>query len=78
MFATNDVLAALVVGAVFSWPVLPWLKRRVLAAAEAAKDPGLVDGAWALVTSAGALALLLVSLMQLSSGTHNPFIYYWF
>ena len=66
-YLKSDLVAAMAVGAVFSTPVVPWLSR--------------IYGNLTL-SQVGSVAvlcvLLLASAMSLSSGTHNPFIYFRF
>jgi alginate O-acetyltransferase complex protein AlgI len=59
----GEVWLVLAVAAVFSMPVLPWLKRRQLPA----------------VVPVGGLALVLFACaLKIAAGTYNPFIYFRF
>ncbi len=65
---TRRALPALVLGALGSLPILPWLKRTRLANSV----PGEAT------SSLACLALLLISMAMLAGGTYNPFIYFRF
>lgn len=75
-----DVLAALLVGAVASLPVLPWLQERWRAVQARSTTPGLrlADGLVQAAAVASVLALLVASAVLLAAATHNPFIYFRF
>ena len=84
MFADREVWLAMAVGAVGSLPVLPWLQSRVQAwlDEQAARSGGhavvAAETAWSAAVIAGIAVLFLLSAMELSSATHNPFIYFRF
>jgi alginate O-acetyltransferase complex protein AlgI len=82
VYLQRDVVLALIAGAVFAGPVLPWLRqihrRAVLAAAGRRWLAEGVEAA-AAVTAVAAQALLLGgSAMLLAANTYNPFIYFRF
>ena len=79
-FLTHESVLAIIAGAVFATPILPWLKARLALAI--GKLPQRASFA---TTAAGltfecviVIALLLVSSMWLAGGTYNPFIYFRF
>ncbi len=79
-FMTNESIVALLAGAVFAMPVLPWLKSRLSTAVEK-----LAPRACSVVTALGmtlegvlVITLLVVSSAWLAGGTYNPFIYFRF
>jgi hypothetical protein len=83
MFVDREVLLAIAVGAVGSLPVVPWLQARVAAwidARAAQGGPAVVaaEAAWSTAAIACVALLFLLSAMELSSATHNPFIYFRF
>ncbi len=74
---TPETMTAMVLGSAFSLPLLPWLMRtkdRLLARWPGAV-PGLVYGSFKNLVM---LAVLLLSVMTLASGSYNPFIYFRF
>jgi len=77
---TNQVLFALVAGAVFSMPTWAWLKTQVECAIEHLPErlhPTLL-GAGLLLEGIAVIGLLLISSAWLAGGTYNPFIYFRF
>lgn len=69
-YLSRELLLALVLGVVFSMPVMPWLRARLAAARLA---PALE-----LARVAVPLALLAAATVHMAAGTHNPFIYFRF
>ncbi|MHC4946138.1 MAG: MBOAT family O-acyltransferase [Planctomycetota bacterium] len=69
-----DLLLAMAAGVLFSAPVIPWLSRMY--------DQHLAGRTLEALGHLGKLlvlsALLIASILSLSSGTHNPFIYFRF
>jgi alginate O-acetyltransferase complex protein AlgI len=78
--ATNQVIFALVAGAVFSMPACDWFRSRCALLVEWL--PGRVrpalSGAGAILESVVVIGLLLVSSAWLAGSTYNPFIYFRF
>ena len=79
-FLTQESVFAIIAGALFATPILPWLRTRVGRIIE--KFP---QRACSAVNAVGmtfecvvAIALLLISSMWLAGGTYNPFIYFRF
>ena len=79
-FLTHESVFAIIAGALFATPVLPWLKTRLARAVE-----NLPQRACSAVSAMGmtfeciiVIALLLISSMWLAGGTYNPFIYFRF
>ena len=80
MFLEPEVRAALVLGVIGSFPVVPWMSERLNRLLDAFSEPtagrlrGLLD-----FVEVGLLGLLFYACaMQLSAGTYNPFIYFRF
>jgi alginate O-acetyltransferase complex protein AlgI len=67
-----DVALALAAGILFSFPWPQTLKSQI-----GGFGPG-VSMAWRFVSGAVLLIILIVSLMSLAEGSHNPFIYFRF
>jgi alginate O-acetyltransferase complex protein AlgI len=80
MYLTGDVVAALIIGAVFSWPIVPWLME--WRAKFHLNLPTYVGHAFHCIYSCVkltiVLAVFLLSVMSISSGAYNPFIYFRF
>jgi alginate O-acetyltransferase complex protein AlgI len=78
-YMPKDIRMALIAGIVFSAPVYQRLaeivERHTGPAASRAAAAGVLLG---LFRTASLAAVLLVCLMLLSAGTHNPFIYFRF
>ncbi len=79
LLVRNDQWLALGVGALASLPWVPWIRRRAGATGDALDwGPGwrgvLLHGG----AACGLAALLLLSVLQLAGGTHNPFLYFRF
>jgi len=77
-----DVAAALCVGVIAATPVVPWLADliRGLAASGRLPTPAslAVRLSFACASLAGMAFVLVASVMQLATGTYNPFIYFRF
>lgn len=79
MYLNTEVWLALIIGTVGSAPLVPMLARWRERLATGGTDGALrLDGALHAAANLAAFALLLLSLIQLSAGTHNPFIYFRF
>ena len=70
---TPEVVLALTVGVIGSTPVLQQLRRR---RARVGLELGSAGAGW--LRDAAALGLLFLSVLQVASGTYNPFIYFRF
>ncbi|MFC1635034.1 MBOAT family O-acyltransferase [Planctomycetota bacterium] len=77
---TRDVKMALLAGVIFSMPVLPALARlkENLAQSYQGRVRAAVELPFAVCRTIGLYLILIVCLMFLSAGTHNPFIYFRF
>jgi alginate O-acetyltransferase complex protein AlgI len=79
-FVSADVVAALVVGAVLSWPLLSGLRTgrarvRCLVGAGLRRPWDVLSGA---VKTTVLMTVLVLSCAWLASGAYNPFIYFRF
>ena len=75
-----DVTLAIILGIIFSTPIFPYLKRwgeTFIAKRSDTSQPILIM-AWNLARYTTMIFLLFMSSAYLSSGTHNPFIYFRF
>ena len=80
LYLRSDVITALLVGGIFTLPVVPWLIRTFKQYTES-REGGLVTLTKIVGYYGGMLVLVLdffVSILRLSSGTYNPFIYFRF
>ena len=79
-YLTRDVKMALVAGIVFSMPILPGLARlkERLARSRRESSVAFLEFPLAACQTIGLCLTLIVSVMFLSAGTHNPFIYFRF
>ena len=59
-------------------PVGPWLAARIEAARARGRATAAFELALGTLGNATMVALLVLSVAALSSGTHNPFIYFRF
>jgi len=77
LLLTTEVVVAMVVGGAFSLPLLPRLLRLKdrLLLRWTGWAPALVYG---VVKNVGMLAVLLLAVVTLASGSYNPFIYFRF
>ena len=77
---TRDVKMALLAGMIFSMPVLPALSRLQENLVRSYHGPArtVVELPFAICRTLGLCLTLIVCLMFLSAGTHNPFIYFRF
>ena len=80
LYLGRDVQLGLVVGAVASQPVLPWLGGHWQRWRSRGLGPAgqLADGLLQAGTIAALLLLLVASAVMLAAATHNPFIYFRF
>jgi alginate O-acetyltransferase complex protein AlgI len=80
MYLSNDVMFALFWGALFSWPLVPWLKVwRVKTHTALPVSKGLAfHFAYSGMKIGFILSVALLSAMSISSGAYNPFIYFRF
>lgn len=80
MYLTRDVLLAIVIGAIFSCPLVPWCTQWQDKAMQELSVPW--GHAFHLGYSAAKLSVLLAvafwSVVSLSGGSYNPFIYFRF
>jgi alginate O-acetyltransferase complex protein AlgI len=79
-YVNNEVIFALVAGAVFSMPTWAWMKTqgaRILVITPAVIRP-LVAGSAMVLESVLVIGLLLFSAVWLAGTTYNPFIYFRF
>ena len=79
-YLTLDVRIALIIGIIFSMPVLPALDeywKRFMASRKGILKAAL-EMQFSFVCVIGLSLVLIISLMLLSAGTHNPFIYFRF
>jgi alginate O-acetyltransferase complex protein AlgI len=79
-FVTPDIALALILGVVFSMPVVPAVQRQFDRIVQSARDPWkrLYVAAFSGLRLAGASATMVLCAAALASGTHNPFIYFRF
>jgi alginate O-acetyltransferase complex protein AlgI len=79
-FVTPDIVLALILGVVFSTPVVPAIQRQFDRIVQNAQTPwkGLYVAALSGLRLAGACATMVLCAAALASGTHNPFIYFRF
>jgi alginate O-acetyltransferase complex protein AlgI len=78
---SNEMLAALVIGSIFSMPVLPWICRRLRRPKLAPSEhlPARLDTHGVYVLSTALLvAGLTLSLAKLAGSSLNPFLYFRF
>lgn len=79
MYFTPDVMWAIVIGSIFSWPIIPWIKEKL--SEYNMNNKKLVD-IYILIYGIGKvvfiLCIALFSVMSISSDTYNPFIYFRF
>ena len=80
MFLTNKVITAIVLGAIFSWPVVPRLRELNKQRHQALDTPAnhVFHAAYSGGKIILVLSLFLASLVSISSGAYNPFIYFRF
>ena len=80
MFLTNKVITAIVLGAIFSWPVVPRLRELNKQLHQALDTPAnhVFHAAYSGGKIVLVLSLFLASLVSISSGAYNPFIYFRF
>ncbi len=80
MYLTPDIALAILVGIIFSAPILPYLSSKSRAWVDGLRGFSRVPAELGLsfVRVVGLFTLLILSAMWLSSGTHNPFIYFRF
>ncbi len=77
---TGDMVAALVVGALLSWPLLPWFRlgrdrwRQTLGGSRQVP----AAAAYGSLKVTALLAVLAMSCAALAAGSYNPFIYFRF
>ncbi len=79
-YMSNQAIAALVAGAIFSMPVLAWLRRLAARAVAGLADRARVAAVSVGVTLETALVIgvLFLSSVWLAGSTYNPFIYFRF
>ena len=79
-YLTREVKMALLVGILFSMPILPALARlkENLAHSQQESSLAFLEFPLDICQTVGLCLTLIVSLMFLSAGTHNPFIYFRF
>jgi alginate O-acetyltransferase complex protein AlgI len=77
---TRDVKIALLAGILFSMPILPALARlkKNLVRPHQETSLAMLEFPLAVFQTIALCVTLIVSLMFLSAGTHNPFIYFRF
>jgi alginate O-acetyltransferase complex protein AlgI len=77
---TREVKMALLVGVIFSMPVLPALTRLKKSLIVSYEQPTqvAVELVFSVCRTIGLCALFVICAMYLSAGTHNPFIYFRF
>ena len=79
LYMNNELLIALIAGAIGSAPLVPWLASRYKSRIETGGFSGAaIQGLGALSGTVVLAAILLVSCVLLASQTHNPFIYFRF
>ncbi|MBI3986211.1 MAG: MBOAT family protein [Lentisphaerae bacterium] len=80
LYLNREVLAAMVAGAIGSFPVFPWLmSRTALIIRTGSRIPARTTAVATAACSVVAVALILFfSAMLLATDTYNPFIYYRF
>jgi len=80
MYLTGDVVAALTIGTLFSWPLIPWLVAWRAKAHLALPDTmrHAFHFTYSGTKMAIVLTVFLLSVMSISSGAYNPFIYFRF
>ena len=79
MYFDHELRLVLIAAFVGSTPIVPFITRYAQAQASEGKRLGGLIEAGTGAASIAALALIfLVSAMQLSASTHNPFIYFRF
>lgn len=80
MYLTGDVLCAIVIGAVLSWPIVPWFVDWRARFHQMLPSPTgrAFHVAYSSAKMTAILAIAFLSTMSVSSGTYNPFIYFRF
>lgn len=79
-YLSKDVIFALIWGSLFSWPVVPWLKEWSVKVHTLLPIPTshAFHFAYSWVKIGVYLSVALFSVMSISSGAYNPFIYFRF
>lgn len=79
MYLTPDVICAIIVGAIFSWPIIPMLKEK-FEKVEIEKKilKYVICNGMCIVKVFFILSILLLSVISISGDTYNPFIYFRF
>lgn len=79
-YLSNDVMIALVWGSLFSWPVIPCLKEWHLKIHTTlpVKTGHAFHFSYSLAKTGAFLVVFFLSIMSISSGAYNPFIYFRF
>lgn len=80
MYLTKDVILALGLGALFSWPIVPWLQNWPLKFRAMLPAPAeqIFHLAYSCIKMGTFLAIAFYSAISISSGSYNPFIYFRF
>ena len=80
MYLTGDVVAALAIGTLFSWPLVPWLVEWRAKTHLALPSPvrPVFHFTYSGTKMTIILAVFLLSAMCIASGGYNPFIYFRF
>ena len=80
MVLTADIALAILLGTLFSAPVLPylhqWIRDRIHSSGSVGRILG--EAGFSSLRVIGLATLFGLSAMWLSAGTHNPFIYFRF
>ncbi len=79
-FLTRDVVLAVTAGVILSWPVVPWLNtlRSRIQPRLAGSVGAIFHAVYSSLKVVVMLAVFFVSVMSISSGAYNPFIYFRF
>lgn len=80
MYLSGEIILAIAIGILFSWPIVPWISKWVEKLYE---QTSVIVGNTSHIIYSGAkiiffLSITLLSLASISSGTYNPFIYFRF
>lgn len=80
MIMTKDAVLAVVLGSLFSFPLLPWIVDCFLATevSAAGRKQSVLRVIGSAATVVFYLSIALLAAMSLASGAHNPFIYFRF
>ncbi len=78
MYLSADVVCALILGAIFSCPALPWLIEWYKKKAHTTPIEPVLHVSYSGMKFVFVLTVFLLSAMSISGGAYNPFIYFRF